>query len=50
LPLIRTATWRTKNFTDEWWRDGEVFIELARTRGRDGGAMKFAPVTEAPET
>jgi len=47
---FKKAWWRTQNFTDEWWRDGEVFIELARTRGRDGGAMKFAPIAAAPET
>jgi len=27
-----------------------VFIELARTRGRNGGAMKLAPIAAAPET
>jgi len=30
---FKKARWRTQNFTDEWWRDGEVFIELARIRG-----------------
>jgi len=32
---FKKAWWRTQNFTDEWWRDGEVFIELARTRRRE---------------
>jgi len=32
LAVDSNAIWRTQNFTDEWWRDGEGFIELARTR------------------